>query len=706
MRNSLFLAALLSLGPIEAAQTALPGCETNPELLRTLREKLAQPDLDKLRFVDQAALQRAVLAESISRFPREAEPHCELIDFVGRSEPDKLPALRSQYREAAAQHGDDPLALYLAAYALSGADTPDSIRLLESARGKADEFPLADLQLAFIYSSGKLVDKKKAAEHLTSFFHACPASTDRRAQWLLSKLGDNAAQTRVAVALRAQLAGETDPERLKQYEVLWGLEFRTRPPNQHAALRQQVAKDLARLESLNPKPDANWLAFLRTGYKQSGASEAALKAMDDRILRDYPSSPAAFRVVSSQWDKHHKEPEDSKDTVAWLAYNRTYEETLKGWIRDFPDITYLGRSSWFYTISNDFTISEKDGVAAMDSFLKASEDYEAPSSSSYIDAADFLMQHRWQPKRALALLHEAQPLLAKELQAAAKDDDLSAEDSDSLENNHTYQRQNLVGLMLQAARLAGRPAEAKALRNSIEGPLPKSTKRQSNYWLNRARLAALEKRKADALAYYQKALQTRVAAPTPWQGRLQDDLTDEARALWTSAGGTEVAWAVWSTSGGAKPEELKEGRWEKPKKTLPAFELADLAGKTWKLQTLEGKSVLINLWATWCGPCNAELPHLQKLYETVKGRTDLQIITFNIDTDLGLVEPFMKEKGYSFPVLPAYSLVMGLLDGVGIPQNWVVDPQGTWRWTQLGFDGAADFVEAMIQRLESVRKSE
>ncbi|MGC1450686.1 MAG: TlpA disulfide reductase family protein, partial [Candidatus Sulfotelmatobacter sp.] len=516
----------------------------------------------------------------------------------------------------------------------------------------------------------------------------------------------NAAQTGVAMALRAQLAGETDPERLKQYEVLWGLEFRTRSPNQHAALRQQVGKDLVRAESLNPKPDAKWLAFLKNGYKQSGASEATLKAMDDRILRDFPSSPAAYRVVSSQWEEHHKEPEDSKDTAAWLAYNRIYEEALKGWIRDFPDLPYLGRSSWFYTISNDFTISEKDGVAAMDRFLKASKDYEAPSSSGYIDAADFLVQHRWQPKRALSLLHEAQPLLAKELEAEAKDDNRSAEDSDSLENSQTYQKQNFVGLMLQAARLAGRPAEAEALRSSIEAPPPKSTKRQSNYWLNRARLAELEKRKADALAYYQKALQTRVAAPTPWQGRLQDDLTDEARALWTNTGGTEVAWAVWSTSGGAKPEELKEGRWEKPKKTLPAFELADLAGKTWKLQSLEGKSVLINLWATWCGPCNAELPHLQKLYETVKGRTDLQIITFNIDTDLGLVEPFMKEKGYNFPVLPAYSLVMGLLDGVGIPQNWVVDPQGTWRWTQLGFDGAPDFVEAMIQRLESVRKSE
>ncbi len=659
-----------------------------------------------MKFVDQAALEHAVLAEAISRFPREAEPHRELIDFVRNSEPDQMPALRSQYREAAAQHADDPLALYLAAYALSGADTPESIRLLVAARAKAAGFPLADLQLATIYASGKLVDKKKAAEHLTSFFQACPASTNPWAQWLLSKLGDNAAQARVATALRARLAGETDPERLKQYEVLWGLEFRTRPPTEHPALREQVAKDLTRLEPLNPKPDAKWLAFLKNGYKQSGASEATLKAMDDRLLREFPSSPEAYKVVSAQWKKAHKEPEDSKDAAAWTAHKKAYEEALQGWIRDFSDVTYLSRSSWFYAISADFTISEKDGVAAMDRFLKASEDYEPPSSSSYIDSADFLIEHRWQPKRALALLHKAQPLLAKELEADAKNDDLSAEDSDSLEEDQTYQRQNLTGLMLQAARLAGRPAEAKALRSSIEAPPPKLPKRQSYYWLNRARLAALENRKADALTYYQRALQARLVPPTPWQGRLRDDITDEARALWTGMGGTEVAWAVWSTAGGAKPEELKEGRWEKPKKTLPAFEVADLSGKTWKLQSLEGKSVLINLWATWCGPCNSELPHLQKLYETVKGRTDLQILTFNIDEDLGLVEPFMKEKGFSFPVIPAYSLVMGMLDGVGIPQNWVVDPRGAWRWTQLGYDGAPDFVEAMIQRLESVKKSD
>ncbi|MGA2594568.1 MAG: TlpA disulfide reductase family protein, partial [Bryobacteraceae bacterium] len=241
----------------------------------------------------------------------------------------------------------------------------------------------------------------------------------------------------------------------------------------------------------------------------------------------------------------------------------------------------------------------------------------------------------------------------------------------------------------------------------IEGPAPKAKTRQSDYWLNRARLAVLENRKADGLTYYQSALQTRVSPPAWWRGLLEDNLIDEARALFYDMGGTEVAWSVWTKPPAAeKAQELAEGRWVMPKKPIPSFELADLSGKTWKLTKLEGKSILINLWATWCGPCNAELPHLEKLYEKVKDRADLQILTFNIDEDLGLVEPFMKEKDYHFPVLPAYSLVVSLLDGFAIPQNWLVDPSGTWRWTQIGFGAESDWEGDMIQRLEAVKKNE
>ena len=342
----------------------------------------------------------------------------------------------------------------------------------------------------------------------------------------------------------------------------------------------------------------------------------------------------------------------------------------------------------------------------VDHYLKTALDYERVQSYLYLNAAEYLLEHKWEPKRALELTHKAQPLVAKEIEQEGHDDNRAPDKQEDAEKSMVYEQQNLAGLTLRAAKLAGKPADAQALRASIEGPTPKAKTRVSDYWLNRARLAVLEGRKVDGLTYYQLALETRATPPSPWHGKLEDNLTDEARALWKDMGGTEVAWTVWSQPPAAKPAELAEGRWEKPKKQIPSFELADLSGKTWKLKTLEGKTLLINLWATWCGPCNAELPHFQKLYEKVKDRPDFQILTFNIDEDLGLVEPFVKEKGYTFPVLPAYSLVVNLLDGYSIPQNWVVDPAGAWRWTQIGFDGAPDWIESMIQRLESVKKSE
>jgi hypothetical protein len=56
--------------------------------------------------------------------------------------------------------------------------------------------------------------------------------------------------------------------------------------------------------------------------------------------------------------------------------------------------------------------------------------------------------------------------------------------------------------------------------------------------------------------------------------------------------------------------------------------------------------------------------------------------------------------------MPAFSYVTTLLDGFAIPQNWIVDPKGVWRWTQIGYGGEPDWIDVMIQRLEMVKKSE
>lgn len=705
MRLFLCHTATISLVGVTCYAASVPaGCEARPEVRDTLRAKLKDSDLDQLKFAERAARQHQVLEDLIARYPREIQPYRRLIPFVRNSEPEHFLALQGRFRSNAAAKPADPVVADAAALALFRTDTPESIRLLEAARATAPDFAWTALDLANIYAGGKRVDKKKAAENLALFFSLCPASTDQTAQRMLGKLGDMELQARVAGAMRELLAKETDPATLRDYEMLWGLEFRSHPPQQHAALREQIKADLKRLSALDVKGNAEWVALLKNGYKQTGDSQMTA-AMEDRLVHEFPASEGAFGVLYDRWKEAHKEPADQKDAAAWGVYNAAHKEAVKGWIRDCTDVTYLSRSEWFYTIISDDTISEKEGIAAVDHYLKAQIDYEAPGSSPYQDAAEFLIEHKWQPKRALELLHKAQPLLTAEL-SRNHDDNLAADDADQQANRDLYGRQSMAGLILKAARLAGRPSEAQAIRASIEVEPPNLKKRQSGYWLNRARLAAIENRKADALTYYQLALTTRLSPPNPWRGKLEDDIADESRALWKEMGGTEVAYAVWSKPPGAKAEEVKEGRWEKPKRTLPAFELADLTGKTWKLATLEGKSVLVNLWATWCGPCNTELPHLEELYKKVKDRADVQILTFNIDENLGLVEPFMKDKGFTFPVLPAYSLVMGMLDGFGIPQNWIVDPQGKWRWTQIGFGAEPDWVGDMIQRLEQVKKSE
>jgi len=611
-------------------------------------------------------------------------------------------AVMAEYRKRAEQHPHDPVALYLAGLALSGRDTPHSMPFLEEARAEAPDFAWPALQLADTYSGGKRVDKKRAGEELAAFFAICPSSADQRAQWLLSRVGSAELQARVAAALRARLAQETDPKRLEAYETLWGLEFRTHPPQEHDSLRKRVAADLQRLEPLNPKPDAEWLVFLKNGYKQSGASADTVTAMEDRVIQAFPHSGDAYDIVSDRWDKIHKEPEDQKDTGAWASYDSAYKEAVKGWMVQFTESRYVQHQLWFSVIFDDTGLTLKEGLAVLDDYLTEISEYQRQPYYGFTSAGSFLVEHKWQPLRALDLFRKAETL-TEDWRERRNGDNLSAEDEKMWAENDLYQQQRLAGLVLRAAKLAGRPEEAARLKASIEGPPPKDVKFESAYWVNRARLAALEGRKIDALTYYQKGLGTR-EPPKAWRGKLKDDVTDEARVLWKETGGTEVAWEVWSKPSVGKLQELAEGRWEKPVKAMPAFELGDLSGKTWRIKSLEGKSVLINVWATWCGPCQGELPKLQKLYEQVKDRTDFQILTFNIDSDLGLVSPFVKDKGFTFPVLPAYSLVLGLLDTVSIPQNWLVDPRGDWRWSQIGYDASdAAWAETMVGKLESVK---
>ncbi len=91
---------------------------------------------------------------------------------------------------------------------------------------------------------------------------------------------------------------------------------------------------------------------------------------------------------------------------------------------------------------------------------------------------------------------------------------------------------------------------------------------------------------------------------------------------------------------------------------------------------LRGKTVFLNLWASWCPPCRAEMPTIQDLYNEVKKDTNVVFILISLDDDTSKAKQFVKDKNFN---LPFYFLVGGLPSTYStntIPTTFVISPEG------------------------------
>jgi peroxiredoxin len=117
----------------------------------------------------------------------------------------------------------------------------------------------------------------------------------------------------------------------------------------------------------------------------------------------------------------------------------------------------------------------------------------------------------------------------------------------------------------------------------------------------------------------------------------------------------------------------------------PNFTLKDLQGKAVELGSFHGKVVFINFWATWCDPCRAEMPAMERLYQDFK---DKDFVMLAISEDLegkSAVEPFVKEFKFTFPILLDQDLVINEQYEVrGIPTTFLIDKTGTIAHKMLG----------------------
>lgn len=118
----------------------------------------------------------------------------------------------------------------------------------------------------------------------------------------------------------------------------------------------------------------------------------------------------------------------------------------------------------------------------------------------------------------------------------------------------------------------------------------------------------------------------------------------------------------------------------------PDFELTDVhTNKPVKLSSLRGKPVFINFWGTWCPPCRAEMPEMQKLYDKYKGQVEIVSVSMGPRDDPTKVQVFVDAASYSWTFVhdPDYS-VATTYQVQAIPSSYFIDKNGVIRAVQIG----------------------
>lgn len=112
---------------------------------------------------------------------------------------------------------------------------------------------------------------------------------------------------------------------------------------------------------------------------------------------------------------------------------------------------------------------------------------------------------------------------------------------------------------------------------------------------------------------------------------------------------------------------------------VPAYSAPDLSGREVAFADYLGDVVLINVWATWCGPCRVEMPSIQASYERYRDR-GFTVLAVSIDAGRGYgekVADFVDEYGLQFPILlDPDGRITRLLRTVGVPETFVLDREG------------------------------
>src|ERR1039458_467668 len=409
------------------------------------------------------------------------------------------------------------------------------------------------------------------------------------AQTPFATIADLGARAEAIRDARRQLTGRTDMAAMAQWSTILA--------EMHLSKDPELKGVVQSLRALNLYDNESWNNLVIVGYTYVGASETA-REFRNELARRRPDSNWAIQAAIQQWESTHKPHSTGEAGFTDWAIARV--EFLRVLHEDRPQseaatIEYLDAA-----LHNQSRLPTGQALEVADLTLRAGRIFPY----NPIQVARIYLDHHVRLDDVPRLLSEGvQQVLFRFRNQLANARDAEAANRE------------VVRVQLRAHSYL---AEYWLQKNDMEQA--RSAVRQAGGDLTRL-------------------------APTP-------DGPQNSRAIFED---DQKVWLKLAKRVGveAKPMlTLRDVDWDRVKRvTLDDFDATDLAGRRWSIQDWKGKVVMINMWATWCAPCRAELPYVQKLHEAFQGRGDRLIISINVDSDAELARRFVLEQGYSFPVL-------------------------------------------------------
>jgi len=679
-----FLILLLTL-PLSAQEISVR-CEPSSETLRLLE---AVPPLRDFAIPYEQRV--GALRELAEKHPNDF--------FIQRAYQDSFRPRRDladEFDRALAMYRarpSDPLSQYYEARLLMWSAPQLSKTTLTELIRNHPEFvwPHRDL-MEWAFLPGRRADPEIPA-HAKAFQEGCPEA--------LGMMGS-----------RPALERRNTPLELSLWPGIWGEEEKAGEAPE--VLASRIRADLKRIEAWPFRADPD----LYQVYKEAARilkDPGVMQALRAKVERDAPSSLLALSFVQDDWEMANPVPDRNAPQSAWRQREDKEAQAQREWVHRWT-YAWMPLAQLFMKLNPRVrmaaaaTVSDDD-LRLIDQMLLVN--HTSPDGGGFsvpveTEVAGIYVAGKVRLDRVPALLDAGLRNVEKMHKYDLSMDLFPEEMRSRVEEGRADTAKRTEEIRVDYLLAINRPGDARGLIEQTLATLDKpaaATREQSNDragWLRRLAEADRQQgRVEDALKHYQASMagwnKMILAAPGA------QPMVAEAKSYYLAHGGTEDKWLDWATSVSNVP--VHESTSPTFVKELPDFSITDLAGHAWQLASLKGKATFVNFWATWCGACRGEHPGIQELYDRIKNRADVQVLTFSMDDDDAAARQYMKEKGYTFPVLRSPGLADKLLPWAGLPTNFIVNPQGM-RTGLRGFAPDSASVNGMIEELRKIAKDE